>query len=347
MKRIRVKPGIRVIEGDVKLVRLQFRFPFLSDRVLYQFVRSYIGLYRAIVRAHPDVIFIHGCQFLGAGALARYKKLRPDVRIYVDNHADRVCCARNWLSLHILHRVIWKRSAKTLEKVANRFWGVLPVRVAFLTEVYGISPDKAALLRMGAEDDKLEQAAARRAREEIRRKYGARDGDILIMTGGKVSPNKPEFLSLLRAMRDLKLEHAKLVFFGAVCDEMKQSFSDLCDGDTVFNAGWLSTDQTYDYLLAADLAVFPGTHSVLWEQAVGQGVPLILRRWPGVEHIDIGGNVMFLETGEYGEILKALREVLSRPEQLRAMREAAEGPKHTLFLYSDIARRAIGLDEAT
>ena len=33
----------------------------------------------------------------------------PNVKIFVDNHADFSNSATNWLSLEILHKKIWKR----------------------------------------------------------------------------------------------------------------------------------------------------------------------------------------------------------------------------------------------
>ena len=34
---------------------------------------------------------------------------------------------------------------------------------------------------------------------------------------------------------------------------------------------------SYDYFEASDLVVFPGCHSVMWEQVTGQGKPMLVK----------------------------------------------------------------------
>ena len=52
--------------------------------------------------------------------------------------------------------------------------------------------------------------------------------------------------------------------------------------------------QSYNLFSAADLVVFPGRHSVYWEQVVAIGTPMVVKYWDGTTHIDIGGNCMYL-----------------------------------------------------
>ena len=122
---------------------------------------------------------------------------------------------------------------------------------------------------------------------------------------------------------------------------MEAEANKLIDGERVRYVGWLKSAQTYDYAAAADLFVFPGRHSVLWEQVAGQGVPMLVKDWPGTHHVDIGGNVRFLKEDSEEEIRGEIERLLSHPEEYEAMREAARGNGMRVFSYRNIAERSI------
>jgi hypothetical protein len=58
---------------------------------------------------------------------------------------------------------------------------------------------------------------------------------------------------------------------------MKDEIMNLLDSSAIRYLGWVPSEKVYNYFFAGDLAFFPGTHSVLWEQAVGIGLPCILK----------------------------------------------------------------------
>jgi 1,2-diacylglycerol 3-alpha-glucosyltransferase len=118
---------------------------------------------------NPDIIFTHGCQFLDIKHIARYAKLHPKVKVYVDNHSDFSNSARNFLSKNILHKIIWRYCANLIEPYTTKFYGVLPARVDFLKNIYKIPRDKVELLVMGADDEKVEEASKPNVRLQIRK----------------------------------------------------------------------------------------------------------------------------------------------------------------------------------
>jgi len=104
--------------------------------------------------------------------------------------------------------------------------------------------------------------------------------------------------------------------------------------------GWINADKVYDYLLSADLAIFPGLHSVLWEQAVACGVPCVFRNIDGIHHVNTGGNCMFLNEGSAEEIAQILKEIADNQIIYKEMKKnALHGANR--FMYSDIAKRSI------
>ncbi len=324
-------------EYDIPVTRL----PYRSGNRIWKKLKRYVGVYEALEKAAPDVLFIHGGQFLDVDQVVKYLQKHPDVTVYVDNHADFSNSATNWLSKNLLHKIVWRRTEHRIEPYAKRFYGVLPARVDFLKDVYKLPAEKCELLVMGADDDLAEKARRTGARERIREQYGIGEDDFLVMTGGKIDRWKTQTLLLMEAVRDIADERVKLIVFGSVTPELTDRVKGLADGTRVQYIGWIQAKDSYDYFEAADLVVFPGRHSVMWEQVTGQGKPMLVKDWPGTHHVDLGGNVRFLteDTGE--EIRRSIERLVRDPEEYLAMKNAAQRKGMQVFSYREIAKRAL------
>jgi len=124
---------------------------------------------------------------------------------------------------------------------------------------------------------------------------------------------------------------------------MKPIIETLSKSDSIRYIGWIDSYKAYDYFLASDLAVFPGTHSVLWEQAAGTGIPCVFRYWEGMDHIDAGGNCKFLYSDETSEIQKVIEEIVNDKKGYERMKIVAEEVGVKKFSYREISKKAIGI----
>lgn len=292
------------------------------------------GMREAIEREAPDVIFSHGCQYRDLRTVVRYVKKHPSVRLIVDSHADFSNSATNFLSKHVLHRIIWRHYARMAVPHAEVFWGVLPARVEFLQKMYGIPAGKTALLVMGADNDQVGVAAEKRI--PLRAQWGVGEKDFVVMTGGKIDSAKRQTLTLMRAVGEMDDPRVKLFVFGSVEPALQKELNALCN-DRVRYLGWIKPDDTYGYFAAADLVVFPGRHSVFWEQVAGMGIPLIVKHWQGTTHVDCGGNARFLANDSLDEMHRVLREAMQGYDAMQqAAKQAAEQ-----FSYEYIAVRSL------
>ena len=325
-----------VNENKVKVIRLKEK----ARKPLRKFQR-YPDLYNTLTEEKPDVLFVHGCQFLDIKQIRKYKQVFPDVRVYIDNHADFLNSASNWLSKNVLHRIIWGHYAREMLPITEKFYGVLPARVDFLTDVYRLPREKCELLVMGADDELVEQVKSSGARELIRDKHGIKPDDFLVVTGGKINHNRPEMLHLMRAVHDSLVQHMKLIVFGTVSDELKNQFEEELKSEKIQFVGWLDSKMTYEYMAAADLIVFPGLHSVMWEQAVGMGVPCVIKRIPGFDHVDLGGNIAFAEDTSVEGLKNEIERIVLSPKEYQTMKSIAEERGMKAFSYKDIAKRCI------
>lgn len=327
----------------VRIIRLPFAFP------LPYHVNRQIGVFKgfrdALEKLQADVIFVHNLQFQDIRKVKDYKKRHPQVAVYADNHSDFTNSARNWFTRNTLYRFWWKPCAKALEPYAETFFGVTPARVEFLRDVFKISGDKTDLLVMGADDESVEQAGRPGERKKVRERYQISDRDFLIVTGGKIDAFKTQTLLLMEAVRNLQNDRLRLLIFGSVEEELKERFLSMCDGYKIQFIGWADSQQSYAYFAAADLVIFPGRHSVYWEQVTAQGIPMLCRYWKGTTHVDLGGNVDFLREDSEEEIKEKIALLLENPEKYQKMKEAAGSDQRKAFLYKAISRKAAGLKE--
>lgn len=330
-------PASYINEYGIPVHRIDYR-SFLKP--MQKLFRRYSNTYELIEENQPDVIFIHGCQFADIKQVIKYVKKNPNVKIYVDNHADFSNSGSNWLSRNILHKVIWRYYANLIEPYVTKFYGVLPARVQFLINTYKLPTNKVDLLVMGADDEKVFEANNRNISKEIRQRFNIKDTDFLIMTGGKIDHNKPQTLLLMEAIKNMDRKNVKLIVFGTVTLEYKEKLESLiCD--KVKFIGWIDSKETYKYFNSADLAVFPGKHSVFWEQVVGLGKPCVFKYMEGFTHIDLNGNCKFLNEDSVEEIIKVLTEIIDNKDIFEEMEIIAKSRGINEFSYNQISQKSI------
>lgn len=330
------KGSTYINEYGIQVTRLNYKKPYF----IYKKLKRYVNTYSAIDNAKPDVLFIHGCQFLDMDLIVKYLKKHENVKVYVDNHADFSNSGTNFFSKNLLHKIFWRRCAQLVNPFTIKFYGVLPARVKWLQNMYKLPKDKCELLVMGSDDDKIKETIDNGDRKKIREKYGIRDNDFLVMTGGKIDKWKTQTLLLMQAIHNIESKNVKLIVFGSVTQELKNKVETLCDGYKVQYIGWVKSEDSYKYWSAADIAVFPGRHSVFWEQVAGMGIPMICKSWEGTKHVNICDNVIFTNEDSVEIYQKEIEALSESVFQYNVMKENAKKAA-TEFSYKDIARRSI------
>jgi glycosyltransferase involved in cell wall biosynthesis len=313
------------------------RLSYIKPTKLGKLLRKYRGTYDSICNAKPDVIFIHGVQFADISIVIKYLRDNPNVKVYVDNHSDFSNSATNWLSLHIQHKILWRYFAWLINPYTAKFYGVLPARVDFLIDVYKIPKEKVELLMMGADDELVIKAANPDVKKGLRLRYDIALDDFLIITGGKIDFAKKQILLLMKAVQQIQDNHVKLIVFGSVVDELKEEIARLSDRVKIQYIGWVDARESYDFFASSDLVIFPGRHSVFWEQVAGQGLPMIVKYWEGTTHIDCGGNVIFLNKDSVEVIKEKIEEAIKNYSNMKKI--AATSAEQ--FNYSKIAEKSI------
>lgn len=306
-------------------------------------LRKYIGLYAELDAIKPDVIFVHGGQFVSLKDVVFYCKRHSSVRLYIDQHGDYYNTPVDTPKRKFIQTVVFGFWMRKAAKNTQKFWGVTPWRCEYLRDVYKLPKDKIDLLVMGGDDRYIHFDQMPKLRSDIRNKLNIEEDDFVLITGGKI--DKPKNIHLLmQAVDELHEPKIKLIVFGQPNNEMESIIASYAEKDCIQNLGWIDSKCVYDYFLASDLAVFPGTHSVLWEQSCACGLPGLFKDWKGMHHVEVNGSAEFLYDDSVEEMKRKILELYQNKEKYNMMKNAAQLYGVKAFSYADIARRAIGLE---
>lgn len=310
-----------------------------SNNYNYKFKR-FNGIMEALNQTKPEFLFIHGVQFVDLIKICKYIQQNNIVAV-ADNHADYSNSGRGFLSKYILHGIYWKKIAQKCDKYISHYYGVLPARVEFLQERYKLPKDKISYLPMGADNEEISRVLNTDNSYKIKKMLGIQEDEIVIVTGGKIDKAKTQILYLMRAVQCLQKYKLRLLVFGSVEDDLKEEFNKLLNSDIVLYLGWATSEQSYDYFSIADLVVFPGRHSVYWEQVAGMGIPMICKYWHGTTHVDHAGNCLFINDDSVRGWQDVLREICENHDMLSDMKKAAMSTSRSQFQYEQIALKSL------
>ncbi len=328
--------GDRMLDDGTKLVRLA---PMFKSKAISEHLQLVRGLKAAILTEEPDLIFAHSVSCFNYKCLPSIKKALPNVKIVFDNHADYINSLRSPIT-RFLHKVIYRYTLiPSLLKVSDCFYGVTPSRCTFLSEVYGIPENKIKLLVMGADDENMRLEEKEVIRKTVRAKYGLKDNDFLVVTGGKVDPLKNIHV-LAKSISNIQIDSIKLLVFGTINEELEDYFEKI-QSDRIMCIGWQPSNEVYRFFYAADLVVFPGLHSVLWEQAVASQVPCAFTKIDGFDHVDIGGNCILMDGGDETYYKELIERVYSDKGWYQSLMNHSCSDKAKRFYYSKIAKAVI------
>jgi len=147
------------------------------------------------------------------------------------------------------------------------------------------------LLPLGADIDLANIYKEKKVGMVIREKYGIKPTDKVIFTGGKITKQKNTHL-LVEALNKMEDRSIHLFIVGAFDnseeDYKKYIESIAAENSNIYFTGWVSGDEVYAFMDACNIAVFPSSQTVLWQQALSMSLPLVL----GEEYINEAGKLL-------------------------------------------------------
>lgn len=317
-----------------KVIRLQYSSPIAVNRWL----RKYKDFKKILEKEHPDIIFSHNLGYKDTSIVANYLKKHTHVKLFCDNHVDYINYGKKWIVRNVLNTGIRAKYAKKLIPYITASFGVTPMRCRYLKEVYGMPNSLVKFLPMGVDDEAI-PLDRQNVRSQIRNILGIDKTDYVIFTGGKIDKLKNTHI-LIEALQQLNQPHIHLLICGVLTPEMEYLKKIIECRSNIHYLGWCNAEQVMSYMISSDIACFPGTHSTLWEQSVGVGIPGIFKLWKEIDHVNINGNARFVSGDNPKEICRTIKDTIDQIQNgnLRDLCNTAS----LSFLYSEIAKRAIG-----
>lgn len=271
------------------------------------------GLGVILEKETPDIIFHHNVGISTLSVAARYKKRHPQVKLYVDNHADWINESKNKFWHFFYYDLIAPMQVKRIEKYVDFFIGVSPMRCEYLKKVYHASEDRIRFLPIGCDTNKAEEIEE--CVTEIRKNNNIPSNAFVIVSGGKIDKTKGS-LELVYACEALKNKGIDiyLVLFGKIDGEVSSIANKF---DWVKFYGWCDRCTTLSLLKMADVACWPWLHTTLIEDSVAVGTPLIVKMSDNVRHFANKKAGIFMEYGNREEIEESILAIKSNESQYR------------------------------
>lgn len=325
-----------------KIIRLPFRYNLINK------LKSYRDFAQTIAAESPDLIFVHDVT-PDFPAMARYVKSRPHVRMIMDCHADHSNSGKSWLSLKLLHGVVRRYFLDAARPHLSKIFPIVPASFTFLNEVYGVPMAEMELLPLGADLDLIHAVQAENPRAAIRKRYGIKETDFVIVTGGKLERRKKlEFLA--KAVCDSGYKDVHVLAAGTFPpdDSGYRAIVEEAAGSSLSQihfAGWLGAEDMFRHMAAADIAIFPASQSVLWLQALASGLPLLVGDTGGqdVSYVNLHDNIIIMKAKDISAqtILSHIQSLYADRPRLKVMGEGAKATAREMLDWNTLAQKTL------
>lgn len=325
--------GLKKLSNGVELVRIKFL------NKVSQLLGVYSGIYKQIKEFNPDMVFIHGlCSFIPASVIRYKNKCNKNLCIVADNHQDVFTTKVKGFPFSLvlnIHSVFWKKWIKNIDKV----YGTTSWRVSFAKKYYNIPADKVDTLIMGIDPEKIPVRDSKSI-ELIRADLGFSCDEFVFITGGKLDKNK-KTIEAMRAFKRLDAENALFLIFGSVADEIKDDFYKILESDKrIRYIGYIPSNDASKYFSVANFGVFPGRHSVLWEEAIGCSLPCLFKKYESKDHMEVCNNCVSFFDNDEDTVFEVMKKVIDDKDYYDELRMNSEKAAEK-FSYYDIAKKSL------
>lgn len=334
-----------------RVIRLPFRYNILHRIKIFESIANIIE------EEAPDLLYFHDIipNILEG---VRYVKRHPDCAMIMDYHADISNSGANWASRYILHGVIRKWILDRARPHLKKIFPIVPAGFDFLRTYYDVTDAEMELLPLGTDQDYARAVLASDARQRIRARLGIEESDLAIFTGGKLTPLK-RTEDLLMAVNGLDDTSIHIIVAGAgdptLSDYLAVIERHSANRPNIHMAGWQDRSGVYDLMAAADLAIFPASQSVMWQQSLGMGLPLIVgeetelqRGVQTVGYLNRHDNLIILDPSRpfSAQIAEHVRRLADDRARLAAMAAGARRTAAEILDYNAICTTTLRYSSA-
>lgn len=331
-KGIWLKPSEYINEYGINVTRLPLRKLFNWKGL--KKIRTYPGVYNLIKLYKPDIIFFHGCSAWELLTVAKYKKHHPEVKFYVDNHADKNNSGSSVISLWLLHKLFYKIILKKSLPYIDRLFYISLECGDFIKEVYSINEKHLEFFPLGGniinKDYRVEISKNFRIANHIKNE------EIIFLHAGKLNQKK-KTNELVHAFNRMNSPNFYLYIIGSLDENIKDRFNKLVNSNPrIKYLGWKNPDEINEYLCISDVYIQPGSQSAILQNAICAGNAVIV--YPYKSHSPyVKKNGYFVKNDD--DIYNVLKIMSECPNEIDSMKEMSIKIAADLLDYKKLAKR--------
>ncbi|MDR2684091.1 MAG: glycosyltransferase family 4 protein [Prevotellaceae bacterium] len=334
----------REVYNDLEIFRLPYVFKNRQKRFNGKRVTELINSYQ------PDLIVVFNLE-TNLWEVRKYKKNNPKCKVIMSFHNDFTNTPTNGIQFFV-HKFIWKPFFKIVSLYIDKIYPITPNSINFLKIMYNFCSKKVELVPLGVDTEKINKIKEQNYGNEIRTNLKIGDNDFVIFTGGKFEEAKKTEI-LINAVLNCNNSKLHLIMAGSFytnTNEYENKIMNIIKNNpNIHFVGWQNGEDIYKYMNAADIAVFPGSQSILWQQSIGMNLPLIIggfvkknNVWlnQNAEYLNENNNVIILNSTEINEntIKNHILNLMNNIELLLAMKKGAKKTTKEFLDYDMIVR---------
>lgn len=331
--KIQTTPCDKIMDNGVRLIRIR------PGNKIMNIVGFYPQISEIISNIKPDLIFIHGlCNLIPIQAI-KYKKKYSKTILVADNHQDQDNFNFKKFPFSQLLR-LWRMGWKRWNKHFNYIYGTTGWRKDFAVDYFGIPEEKTDVLPLGVDTDNLSEDSSK-VRSDIRNQLNIDEKAFVFIHGGKMNMDK-RTIDIISSFSKIENENIRLILFGSVAENIRSLFDTLVGKDKrIIYVGHLLSKVIHRYFFASDFSLFPGLHSVLWEESIGCGLPGLYQSFSAHDHTNLYGNSILIKAdAKLDTIYNIMEKVVSDKDFYASLKLNAERASKD-FSYYDIASKSI------
>lgn len=329
-----VQPSTYMGSDGAKVIRLPYR-AFLPQKIMRK-LRFHPGVLDLLRGIDPDVILFHGLCGWELFSVARYKKMFPHVKLYVDSHEDHNNSATNFISKYILHKTYYRSIISRCRHEFEKILCVSMETIDFVETTYGVPRSQLEFFPLGGRIFDDAEYAARRERGRL--SAGITDDQIMLLQSGKMGPRK-KVLESLRAFSQTSGSHLRFILAGALDESLRAEADRMIAADRRISfLGWKGAEELGDLLCAADAYIQPGTQSATMQMALCARCPVVLDDVPSHKPY-LYRNGWCLESED--QLVDVFRMIAESPALLKPMSVQSLKIASSLLDYRSLAERVL------
>jgi phosphatidylinositol alpha-1,6-mannosyltransferase len=317
-------------EIDKTLSCKTLRIPLLGKKwikklPLVQYFLGWIFLYLTITREKPNVVLFITEEAEAVGGLIPSLPFKPIVRV-----------AGSGITTHFLsNRIDKKLLSFPIRRLYSRAQKIIAVShyARKLLEDIGVSRDKITVIYNGVENYMIYQKPNKENLEEMRKKFGIRENDKILLTVARVLPRKGQD-TVIRALPKVISKHPNLRYLIVGEGRYKEKFKKLAEEigvkEYVIFTGGVPHEKIIDFYDLCDVFIMPNRpwnnkveglpNAVL--EASARGKPVIAGSHGGSKEAVKHGLTGYLVNPEsIEEVADAISGLLSDEREARKMGE--------------------------